>query len=414
MKKLFSIIIALGILSLAYQFIVTFFMFKHTSNYSVKNNEDEFMVKEKFKKSGEHNMYSFYMTDKNKNNFVFSYDVDLNKQSKVIVDVLSYHDGDLYCVAPILKNKSVENIECIDSGQLVSYSYIKQNRNITDFINQINNSGYKFSESLEKDYTITDTKYNLTVYKEIPDNIYFSMWGYSKLYILNNKEIKMQDLLNHDSYSNENYSILVDKYYVTLNTDNDSGNSFYVANIKDGGKALVESDYDISKNIYFNGVYNKKAYFTDINNKKQYYVDPYREEIKEVGTSDKCKYFDGKTFQDVNISMLANEKKYFKEKNIPDELSNKYPDKKIIESYGNYYFLDVDGSVFQIVSDYYDQKVKLFQLDDFKELKVLNNNVYGVSNDTVYIYNNKIGLKKAIVNRELIYNYKNIYDVYES
>lgn len=414
MKKLFSIIIALGILSLAYQFIVTFFMFKHTSNYSVKNNEDEFMVKEKFKKSGEHNMYSFYMTDKNKNNFVFSYDVDLNKQSKVIVDVLSYHDGDLYCVAPILKNKSVENIECIDGGQLVSYSYIKKNKNITDFINQINNSGYKFSESLEKDYTITDTKYNLTVYKEIPDNIYFSMWGYSKLYILNNKEIKMQDLLNHDSYSNENYSILVDKYYVTLNTDNDSGNSFYVANIKDGGKALVESDYDISKNIYFNGVYNKKAYFTDINNKKQYYVDPYREEIKEVGTSDKCKYFDGKTFQDVNISMLANEKKYFKEKNIPDELSNKYPDKKIIESYGNYYFLDVDGSVYQIVSDYYDQKVKLFQLDDFKELKVLNNNVYGVSNDTVYIYNNKIGLKKAIVNRELIYNYKNIYDVYES
>ena len=76
--------------------------------------------------------------------------------------------------------------------------------------------------------------------------------------------------------------------------------------------------------------------------------------------------------------------------------------------------MDVDGSVYQIVSDYYDQKVKLFQLDDFKELKVLNNNIYGVSNDTVYIYNNKIGLKKAIVNRELIYNYKNIYDVYES
>ena len=76
--------------------------------------------------------------------------------------------------------------------------------------------------------------------------------------------------------------------------------------------------------------------------------------------------------------------------------------------------MDTDGSVYQIISDYYDQKVKLFQLDDFKELKVLNNNVYGVSKDTVYIYNNKIGLKKAVVNRELIYNYKNIYDVYES
>ena len=414
MKKLISIIITLGVLSLTYQFIVTFFMFKHTSNYSIKNNEDEFMITEKFQKSGEHNMYSFYMTDKNKNNFVFSYDTDLNKQSKVIIDVVSYHDNDLYCVAPVLKNNSVENIECKYNEQLVSYSYIKQNRDITGFINKINTSGYKFSESLEKDYSVTDTNYNLTVYKEIPDNIYFSMWGYDKLYIINNKEIKMQDLFNNDSYFNEDYSVLVDKYYITLNADNPNNGTFYVINIKDGGKELIESDYEISKKIFFIGIYNKKAYFTDIENKRQYYIDPYKEEIKEVGTSDECKYFDGKRLSDINVLALTNEKKYFQEKNIPDDLINKYPDKNLIESYGNYYYLDQDGSVYQIITDYYDDKVKLFQLDDFKEMKVLNNNVYGISKDTVYIYNNKIGLKKAVINRELLYNYKNIYDVYES
>ena len=59
----------------------------------------------------------------------------------------------------------------------------------------------------------------------------------------------MQDLFNNDSYFNEDYSVLVDKYYITLNADNPNNGTFYVINIKDGGKALIESDYEISKKI---------------------------------------------------------------------------------------------------------------------------------------------------------------------
>ena len=78
----------------------------------------------------------------------------------------------------------------------------------------------------------------------------------------------------------------------------------------------------------------------------------------------------------------------------------------------NYYYQN-NGSVYKIVGDNYEYKVLLFKFDDLKELKVLNGNLYFISYDTVYMYNDKIGLKKVIEDRELIYNYKNIFDVYE-
>ena len=59
-----------------------------------------------------------------------------------------------------------------------------------------------------------------------------------------------------------------------------------------------------------------------------------------------------------------------------------------------------------------DFDVIRFKFDDFKEMKVVNNNVFGIVGDTVYMYNNNIGLRKVAQNRELVYNYQNIYDIY--
>ena len=44
-------------------------------------------------------------------------------------------------------------------------------------------------------------------------------------------------------------------------------------------------------------------------------------------------------------------------------------------------------------------------------MKVVGNTVFGINNDTLYMYSNKDGLKKILSNRELIYNFKNIYDI---
>lgn len=408
MKKMFNIVIVLGILAIIYQFFVTIFINKRNANYSVLTNDNSYLIKEDYKRIGETNMYSFLIKNRNKENFVYSYQGNLNKQSRVIKDVISYNDNNLSCIAPVFNNKSIENIVCRYNGELVSYTYLKQMNNdkIDDFINNLSSSKYKINldfkdiNSAKKDY------YNIAYYDNIDSDLYFTIWNYNSLYIINNNKVIKKDLLEKDLYENE-YGILVDKFYVLANTDT-SFSSFYIVNIKDGGKAKIESDDSISKNIYFNGIYNKNLYITDIDNKAQYIINPKQETIKKM---DSPKYYDGTKFKNVDITELTSIKKYFVQHNIPSELVNKYGN-NIIFSNQNFYY-EKDGSVYEIVGNNFDYAVKLFQFDSFNELKVVNGNIYGINKDTVYMYNNNIGLKKIIGDRELIYNHKNIFDIYE-
>lgn len=408
MKKMFNIVLVLGIISILYQFFVTIFVTRRNANYSVLTDNNSYMVKEDYKRKGETNMYSFLITDHNKNSYVYSYEGDLNKQSRVIKDIVSYDNTNISCIAPVFKNERIENIVCKYNNELVSYSYLKQisNSDIDKFLNQLSNSKYKVNSEF-RDINSVKTDYNnISYYNDIDSDLYFTIWNYKNLYIINNNKVVDKDLLEKDSYENT-YGTLVDKFYILVNTDL-SFNSFYIVNIKDGGKVKIEADDSISNNMYFNGSYNKKLYLTDIDNKHQFVIDPIKEEIKRV---DNPKYFDGKKLVDVDILDLTSTKKYFVKQIIPNKLVKKYGE-GLVFSNQNYYF-EKDGSVYTIIGNNYEYPLKLFSFDSFKEFKVLNGNVYGINKDTVYMYNSKVGLKKVINHRELIYNYKNIFDVYE-
>ena len=136
------------------------------------------------------------------------------------------------------------------------------------------------------------------------------------------------------------------------------------------------------------------------------------EKIEEVGSGKKSKYFDGESLKEVDISELVNEKKYFIYEKIDEKISSKYSGLNLIYSHDSYYYKDSNNNVYQVLKDFPDYKILLFKFDDFKEMKVVNNNVFGIVGDTVYMYNNNIGLRKVAQNRELVYNYQNIYDIY--
>lgn len=414
MKKMINIVLILGALSLLYQFFVLIIMNKHESTYSIKTADNSYMINERFKKDGKYNMYYFKIEDKDHKTFVYSYDKDLNKQSRIITDVLSYKNDNLECIAPVFKNNIIENIICNLDKTLVGYSYLKQigDNRVDEFINTLKQKNYNFNSELEKESTVVNTSNNISIYNSLDSELFMTMWGYNGIYILNNGEISFRDLLTYDTYFNK-FSILIDRYYITANTDNDNFNSFYIVNIKDGGKALMTSDFAISKNIYFNGVYKDILYVTDMDNRRQFTINPKTEKIEEVGKSSECKFYDGEKLVDVDIRELLTEKKYFSSKKIDEKLQEKYQGYNILESSGNFYYLDSDGSVYQIVGSNYDYKILLFKFNDFKDLKIENNNLYGISGDTVYMYNNKTGLKKAATNRELLYNSENIYDIYQ-
>ena len=56
-------------------------------------------------------------------------------------------------------------------------------------------------------------------------------------------------------------------------------------------------------------------------------------------------------------------------------------------------------------------RYELFVEDDAKEIKVKNNSIYYVKDDSIYRYN-KYGKVKLITRNELKYNYENVFDVY--
>ncbi len=413
MKKMIKIVIALGILFLLYQFFIIFLVSNHKTKYSIKTDDDSYMVDEQYKKHGKFNMYYLKIEDKDKNSFVATYDVGYNRQSEIVKDIRSYKDGNLYCIAPVLKDKYIKHISCKLGQDQVSVSYLHQigNNSIDDFIAILKTQEYNVYNELDINNSIVKAENNVSIYGNLDEKLYLTVWGYKGVYVLNGGHVKYSDFLNHDIYSNE-YGILCGKYYVVLSAQEGTTiGSFYVVNIKEGGKVQKDIDYSISKNTYINGIYNNKVYITDIDNKVQYAINPMTERIEEVGSGSDARYYDGKTLQKVSITSLTKEKKYFVKKAISQKLINANGNHNYIESYGNNYYQE-GNNVYQVVGKYYDNKVLLFTFIDFKELRVLNNNVFGMVGDNVYVYNDETGLKKAVNYREFIYNYKNMYDVF--
>ena len=413
MKKMVTVILLLGALALVYQFFVSFVISRHDASYSVKTSDNSYMVKENYRKEKNFNMYSLLIEDKDKNTFAAIYNVDLNRSSRIIKDVKEYSDGNLVCIAPILKDKKIENLSCRLDNNQVSISYLHQigNTSINKFIDSLKQDGYTFNNEIDSNNNISSTSSNISTFDNLEDNLYVTMWGYKGVYVLNQNQIEYKDYLNKDSYFNT-YSILCDKYYVSLDTDDNEIKAFYVANIKDGGKAHIDFDFSLSKNSYINGIYKGKIYITDMDRRVEYAINPASEKIEEVGSGNKAKYFDGESLQEVDISELINEKKYFIDDKVDEKISSKYSGLNLIYSHDSYYYKDINNNVYQVLKDFPDYKILLFRFDDFKEMKVKNNNIFGIVGDTVYMYNNNIGLRKVAQNRELTYNYQNIYDIY--
>ena len=413
MKKMVTVVLLLGAIALIYQFFVSCVISRHDAAYSIKTSDNSYMVKENYKKEKSFHMYSLLIEDKDKNVFAAIYNVDLNRSSRIIKDVKEYSDGNLICIAPILKDKKIENLSCTLDKKQVSVSYLHQigNTSINKFVDNLKQDGYTFNNEIDLNNNISSTTSNISTFDNLDDNLYVTMWGYKGIYLLNQNKIEYKDYLSKDSYFNT-YSILCDKYYVSLDTDESEIGAFYVANIKDGGKAHIDFDFSLSKNSYINGIYKGKIYITDIDRRVEYAINPATEKIEEVGSGKKSKYFDGESLKEVDISELINEKKYFIDDKIDEKISSKYSGLNLIYSHDSYYYKDSNNNVYQVLKDFPDYKILLFKFDDFKEMKVVNNNVFGIVGDTVYMYNNNIGLRKVAQNRELVYNYQNIYDIY--
>ena len=164
---------------------------------------------------------------------------------------------------------------------------------------------------------------------------------------------------------------------------------------------------NLSVNTYINGNYKNNLYITDNDIKTQYKIDPNKKEVKKVGN----KHSGFKTFNNNKLSITRRNKNNIFNDNVKNKEITKLYGNVIIKKYNsNYYFKTKDGKVYEIINNNYHNPILLFKFIGLDDLKIKDDAISFISDNTIYTYTDKYGLRPIIINNEMRYNNKNIYD----
>ncbi len=398
MKDLIKKIILLIIIILFLQLILFILKTKHNVNYIVVNNKEKIKINETYK----NNNYLFDIEYKNKN-ITFSYDNKFYKAKKVIKDILVYEKDDLVCIYPVLKNNQNYNIICSKDDLMYHYDYFKSE--LTPFTSYLTEQGYINSAWFYNNSKINMG--NLTFYHEnINKNTYIYIWKYKGFYTLNSKKQQTLDILKNDTYVNT-LGIKVGKYYVLPNYDEKYNfSSFYIINMTNNRVKTLKLDKKITNDYYNNGVIDNKLYLFDVDNLIQYKLNPKKNKIEKISNTEAL-FYDNDKFIKRNLYDFKENKLIFNEKQ--EDVSFDY--KKLFVNDNHYYYLEKNNNMIYY-NKFIDNKMILFNIKDISNIKLVNNYLYFISEDTLYSFNIDEGIKMLIKYSEFYYNPTNRYEIY--
>lgn len=403
-KRVKSLIVFLFIILITI-FIMKLIKKEHEVTYNLK----EYSIQEKFYIQGKEHWYDFIIQDK-KNNFSYSLNENLSKKKRVIKDIKTYKKNDLVCIIPLYKKEIIENrIYCNLKKKSVSTNYLLETKN-KDFqliLKQANKYKIKISSPANKKTTYK----KLTVYqKNIQDNYKYIIWNYKGIYILSNKELLYQKILDYDLYDSI-MATVVGNYYVLFENNSVNGieNIYYYDLIKNK-LHTYKLDDKLAKDSYINGVVDNLIYVADKKIKKQYSINIKKERIEEVGNEEEGYYY----YQNEKLKLLSKSDFFMKNRYFDNEKTKdkvlKYNDLR--KEYNYFYYLE-DNRLYKALDTNKKNPTLLFELEDIKDWKIIDRDILLLKEDSLYLYNEESGLTKIIESNELKYNYKNICNIWK-
>lgn len=389
---------------MVFQFGITFFKSKHTVEYSLKVDNKEIYIHEEYYKDKESDYY-FFKLDIGDDDFVFDIDNKFNKQKKIISNIKLYEKDDLVCISPVyIKNNDDSQVFCNVDNEQYSYTSIKDKYNIEEFTDTLDN----FNENkYEATNTTNSTVGNSKVYK---DNMYTDeiliVYEYNDLLKITKPSNERINFADYDIYNND-LGVLVDKYYILPMFENrPEYRGFAIINIISEETEYLYFDEPASTNLYVNGVVDGKLYLFDKSNLTQYEIDP--KEVTYRITGDKstgAQYYNGE-WETKNIYDFSKQELTF---NSDFPIEDNYV--KAFESGKYYYYYNNKNEFYKVYKKDLNKRIYLFQFDNIKEVQLISDYIYFISDTTLYRYDDT-GLKKMLTNKEFQYNYKNIYNAY--
>ena len=360
---------------------------------------NDYKINEKFYLDEKQHNYDITISNKT-NNYNYIITRDLSKAKKIISDIKEYKKNNLECIVPEYKKELEKSIYCtLDNNQIS-----------IDYLIKTNNKDFKKIQEKIKDRKIEypqedniKEKYKkISIYKNnIEDNEIIYIWDYKGIYIVDKEQVDYKKIIKKDLYDNI-ISTTVDNNFILFENNSVSGiEKVYYYNYRKNKVKKVKVKEKISKEIYINGVYDKLLYFTDTRNKKQYTLNIKKGKIEEVDNN-QTEYIIYKNNKKVTLSKSD----FFMNKQLFDNYDVIYND--ILSKEDNKYYYQLIENSFYRINKNTGNKELLFELEGIKEWYINNENIYVISHDYLYKYNDKLGLNKIIKSNELKYNYKNI------
>lgn len=404
-RKIISFSLILLLLLLIYQYLFSLVKKNHYVSYEVISNGETFNVDEKYSK--EYGVDSYLIKVSNNDyNFIFEIDNTFNKQKNIVENIEVIEKDDYYCIGLDFVGKNKYSYpECIKDNILYSYSSIKNEIDLNDYVSKV-------VESKQEKYSVESEKkeafsfmYNIDY---VDDNEIIMIYDYKQVILLYPMFSRAFSFTSFDNYKNT-HGTLVGRYYVIPRiTSLPSYKGLYKYDVEDGIRKEIELPEEISKQSYINGVYDNKLYIFDKSNKKQYEIDPYSDDVRVVGDTEE----DGIVIRNGNKESISvydlDASNVVFTQNEDDYKTIDYDSIYVSDKYAIY---SKNGNYYKVYKDFVDTPILWFYEEEAHDVKLRGDNIYYIKGKNLIKVNNygKIILASK---DEFIYNYDNIFDVF--
>lgn len=360
--KIVSLIIIISIILLI--FIIKLNLKK---SYSIDYKIDEFNITENYSKTDK--VYFFKITYEEQT-FSLMSSIKYQRKNKIIKEIEPYTEGETTCLKVMSEDTTLSTVCTQNSEQIDSHL-------ITDYL----------KEQLEINEESENVHYENDKYKIYNNEHELLIWQYKGFdYFENNlKDHNFLELFSKDIYSVPLTAIINDYLFIPDYEQNYVFNKAFVINLKKQKIEEWELDYDISYDSYILGVNEKSIYLVDKKSKIEYELVPHKQKMRIVGTVNKkgIIYQNGKA-EKVSLTKLVNENQKFTYKH------------KI-----NYHL--EDGTLYKTYLED-DNKIKISNEKVDKIILTREDDIYYLSKDTIYKYNEIKKERKLIEYSELEFN----------
>lgn len=337
-------------------------------DYQITYNKNNFTIEETYNKT--ENFYSFVIKKEETTYFT----VLLNKHfftKKIIYDINEFVTETEKCIL-INSNKVRFEPLCVNESGEISYHLVSDE--MKEKINYVDNF---FGEE------INETYFNILTYNTVYQSFY--IWNYHGFYVIDKDKQEEITLFNKDIYT-PSLIAQVDNYLFV--PDYEANYYFNKAYVIDMNSGKVNT-WNLSDSIYFDsvilGVYEDSFYLVDKHEKKEWKINIKKQQMEQVGSESNGGIIYQNGFIDVTMNKLV---------------------------YQDYQFTGILPFTYEINNGLYllykDYKRQLIKESPTKIIKIDNDVVYYLKNDSLYVYMPSYGEIKLMNYFEWNFNSNNV------